>query len=736
MSIRKTTGSSLFQANRSRSAVGFAFASCATVGIAAETSPEESTSSTPSSALELGTTDVKANHDQGYKVDQASSHKFTAPLRDTPKSVTVITEELIKERGASSLKDVLRTTPGITLGAGEGGTPVGDRPFIRGYEASTDIMIDGVRDVGRNTHEAFNIERVEIVKGPGSAYTGRGATGGSINLVSKVAQSEDFIAGSLTLGTDQLWRTTLDVNQFLPDQNMAFRLNAMKHEADTPGRDDVDVKRWGLAPTVTFGLNTPTRATLSYYHMETDDMADLGHPVSLITGKPTKVDRDNFYGLVDRDFSKTSADIASIVLEHDVNEALTIRNTTRGGRTLLDYVMTRPSFANVNAELNGVVLRDGRARNSVTKSLINQTEAFGTFHLAGLQHSYNTGIELSRETIDQRNRYTVAAGSPADLHHPNPHDGFPAVTRGNERIGDSKTSTRAAYVFDTIALHEQWDLNLGLRYDDYNVTNKSWNNPGTVRTTSKNTSDFWNYQVGLVFKPLPYGSVYVSYGTSSNPAGETVGQAGGADGAAGGASVNDLDAEKNRSVELGTKWDVFNEQLSLTAAIFRTEKTNGRSQDPTTGAVTLSGNSRVDGFELGLAGKITEAWQAWAGYTYLDPETRKYRSGGNDFSGKQMKFIAPESFSLWTTYALTDKWTIGGGTNYMDARYLDDANTRKLDAYWRYDAMVGYKVNQNLDLQLNVLNLADETIYDASHVGVFANVAPGRSAELTANFRF
>src|SRR5690606_20407881 len=148
------------------------------------------------------------------------------------------------------------------------------------------------------------------------------------------------------------------------------------------------------------------------------------------------------------------------------------------------------------------------------------------------------------------------------------------------------------------ALHEQWDLNLGLRYDDYNVTNKSWNNPGTVRTTSKNTSDFWNYQVGLVFKPLPYGSVYVSYGTSSNPAGETVGQAGGADGAAGGSSVNDLDAEKNRSVELGTKWDVFNEQLSLTAAIFRTEKTNGRSQDPTTGAVTLSGNSRVDGFEL------------------------------------------------------------------------------------------------------------------------------------------
>ncbi|MOA13432.1 putative TonB-dependent receptor BfrD precursor [compost metagenome] len=176
--------------------------------------------------------------------------------------------------------------------------------------------------------------------------------------------------------------------------------------------------------------------------------------------------------------------------------------------------------------------------------------------------------------------------------------------------------------------------------------------------------------------------------------------------------------------------------MSLTAALFRIEKTNGRSQDPVTCDVTLSGDSRVDGFELGATGRITEAWQVWAGYTYLDPTTRKYRSGGVDYSGNQMKFIAPESFSLWSTYALNDKWTIGGGANYTDERYLDDANTRKLESYWRYDAMLGYKVNRNLDLQLNILNLADETIYDASHVGVFANVAPGRSAELTANLRF
>ncbi|MCU9945880.1 TonB-dependent receptor [Pseudomonas sp. PDM13] len=735
MTAKKPLGLHLPQATLSSSAVGLAFASFAGMGFAAEAKKDEDSTAAPST-LELDATNIRSHASDGYKVDQASSPKFTAPLRDTPKSVTVITEELIKERGASSLKDVLRTTPGITLGAGEGGTPVGDRPFIRGYEASTDIMIDGVRDVGRNAHEAFNLERVEIIKGPGSAYTGRGATGGSINLVSKTAQMDDFVAGSLTLGTDQLWRTTLDVNQYLPEQNMAFRLNAMKHEADTPGRDDVDVKRWGLAPTVTFGLNTPTRATFSYYHMETDDMSDLGHPISNITGKPVKVDRDNFYGLVDRDFSKTSADIASIVLEHDFSETLSVRNTTRGGRTLLDYVMTRPNFgstntpaqltAAINRELNGQVVRDGRSRNSVTQTLVNQTDLFGEFFTGSLQHNYSAGVEFSRETIDQKERYITPAGSNANLQDPNPHDPFPAVTRGSGATSETKQTVRAAYVFDTLKLHEQWDLNLGLRYDDYYVTNGS----------ASNSSEMLNYQLGVVFKPLPNGSIYLSYATSSNPAGETVGQAGGADGAASGAAVNNLDPEKNRSLELGTKWDLLDERLSLTAAMFRTEKTNGRSQDPTTGDVTLSGDSRVDGFELGATGHLTEAWQVWAGYTYLDPETHKYRSGNTDFSGNQMKFIAPESFSLWSTYAITEKWTVGGGANYMDERYLDDANTRKLESYWRYDAMLGYKVNKNLDLQLNVLNLADETIYDASHVGIFANVAPGRSAELTANFRF
>ncbi|MGH8440988.1 MAG: TonB-dependent receptor, partial [Pseudomonas sp.] len=253
----------------------------------------------------------------------------------------------------------------------------------------------------------------------------------------------------------------------------------------------------------------------------------------------------------------------------------------------------------------------------------------------------------------------------------------------------------------------------------------------------ESSSELWNYQVGVVFKPMPNGSIYLSYGTSSNPSGENT-QSGGADGAGAGnlnGNKANLDPEKARSVELGTKWDVLNEQLSLTAAVFRTEKTNARVTDPLTGLVALDGDQKVTGFELQATGRITDAWAIWAGYTYLDAEVVK--SGGDRSNdGNQSKFIAPNSFSLWSSYDITDRWRVGGGANYMDDRYMNDANTITVDDYWRYDAMVGYKVNKNLDLQLNVLNLTDETIYDASHVGLFATVAPGRSAELTASFTF
>ncbi|HLT76301.1 MAG TPA: TonB-dependent siderophore receptor [Ferrovibrio sp.] len=660
-----------------------------------------------------------------YKIDQSASPKFTAPLLNTPKSVTIIPQALIQEQGATSLKDVLRTTPGISLGSGEGGTAIGDRPFIRGYEARTDLMIDGMRDLGTTSHEPFNLEQVEITKGPGSAYTGRGSTGGSINMVSKTPKAEDFTAASVTLGTDMTKRLTADVNHV--QGNAALRLNVLGHDGEVAGRDEVEVQRWGFAPSLTLGLDQPTRVTFSFYHLQTEETPDLGVPFSLITGKPAKVDRDNFYGLVNRDFRETQVDMGTVTIEHDLTDSLTLRNATRYSWSEQDYILTRPSFANVAAELVGTVTRGSRSRNSDTTTLINQTDLTGEFDTGSISHRFVAGLEFSREDIRSRG-YAFPSGAagndtPADANNPNPHDpsihGIPGPSGSYTAV---RTDNKALYVFDTAKLSEQWEVNLGLRFDNYEASQT-----GGVR----NTTDAVTYQTGLVYKPLPNGSIYVAHGTSVNPAGEGAGQSGGNSDHVG---LDNLDPEEARSYELGTKWDLLNQRLSATAAIFRTEKTNVRATDPITNDTALIGESRVDGIEFGLSGKITPAWKVFGGYTYLRSKLVDDGAGMND--GKEFPNIAPHSFSLWTTYDLTPDWTIGGGAFYMGRRYVNADNTRKLDPYWRLDAMVAYQITENVNMQLNVLNLTDETIYDASHVGAFANVAPGRSALLTTNFKF
>lgn len=651
----------------------------------------------------------------GYKVDESASPKFTAPLLETPKSVTIIPQEVIEERGATSLREVLRTVPGITMGAGEGGTAFGDRPFIRGFEARTDIMIDGLRDFGTFSREVFNLEAVEITKGPGSAYTGRGSTGGSLNLVSKMPRPENFAAGSLTVGTDLTKRATVDGNYMISD-SAALRINLMGHDAEVAGRDVVELQRWGIAPSLTLGFGTPTRATFSFYHLQTDDIPDFGHPFDPATGKPVKVDRSNFYGFAERDFSKTQADIGTLTLEHDLSDRFTLRSSTRYGWSEQDYIVTRPSFNTGTGQVN----RDGRSRNADHEVLINQTDLLGRLSTGSIQHDFIAGIEVSREKLRNRG-YTTPASPQADLHNPNPHDPFgqPITVAGGVSNPVIQT-TRAAYVFDTAKITPQWDLNLGLRLDDYSAES------GDVR----NNSTFLNYQVGLVYKPLPYGSVYFAYGTSSQPAGEGAGQSGGQSDLVG---LDTLDPEKSRSYEIGTKWDVLDRKLSLTAAVFRTEKTNVRvSVAP--GVTELAGDSRVDGLEIGFAGNVTHALKVFGGYSYLRSKIVDDGIGTND--GNEFPNVAPHAFSLWSTYEVTRDWVVGGGAYYMGRRYVNTQNTLKLPPYWRFDAMAQYRVMDGFELQLNLLNLTNETIYDASHVGLFANVAPGRTALLTANVKF
>ena len=733
------------------SAVGVAITAFSGTTLAQQ-APTKQSANQGSSVLDLNSTTVLGDEEGSYNVQESASSKYTAPLRDTPKSVTVIPAQVIQDTGALSLTDALKTVPGITFGAGEGGNPQGDRPFIRGFSAESDTFVDGLRDIASQTREVFNLESVEVSKGPGSAYTGAGSTGGSLNLISKTPKMHDFVNGGFTYGSDQTRRTTLDVNHVLTD-SAAFRLNLMKHDANVAGRDGPDVSRWGVAPSISFGLGTPTRATFSYYHLETDDTPDYGIPLTNVNRSkanpsgPAHVDKDNWYGS-SRDYRESTTDSGTLRIEHDLNDSLTLSNSFRMVRTTLDYVATNPDDSKGNVA-NGYVYRSPKSRNSTSEGWVNQTDLKALFNTGTIEHTLVTGLEFSYEDVHNRPYAFSSSGTDCSadsglflsgdctsLYSPSYKDEWAGIITDSASYTDTDTKTSAIYVFDTLKLNEQWSLNLGLRYDDYQVKSSGFGNNGVRGATSsnfsnENNSHFWNYQAGIVYKPRPNGSIYAAWSTSSNPSGETAGE-GLSDL---GAANNGLDPERNRNYEIGTKWDFFNEALSLNAAIFRTDKTNARvaSADSNISQV-LDGEQRVQGIELGFSGKLTPHWKVFGGYTYLDSEIRKSTKAADE--GNQMPQTPENNATLWTTYDLTQDFTFGGGATYVDRQFGNTDNSVYIPSYVRYDAMAAYRINKNFDVQLNVQNLTDKRYFDQVFTTHMAHVAAGRTVLLSTNFHF
>lgn len=708
----------------------------------------------------------------------SANQKFTAPLLDTPKSVTVVPAEIIAQTGAVSLTDALRTVPGITIGAGEGGNPVGDNLFIRGYNAQTDTYVDGIRDAGSQSREIFNLEQVEVVKGPNSAYGGRSSAGGGVNLVSKTAQAYDFNNASVGIGTDKYKRVTADINRVIggndSGSNSAFRLNVMGHEADTPGRDVVGGSRWGVAPTVTFGLKGPTRAIVSVYHLTTHEIPDTGIPFNNPfssgsnvarngDGRPWNVDRNTFYGLANRDFRDTKSDVGTVDLRHEFSKAAVLRNVTRYGRSQNDYVWTQPDDSKGNTVLYGNVWRRANSRATETATAANVTSLSGELQTAGIKHSYNAGVEFSRERTDRAayvftpgtnnpltGTFTCPSAGAATLYNcttlvnPNPNDPWLYTRTLSPTQTSVQTTTKAAYAFDTVEFTPQWLLNLGARFDDFDskLYTPAAGTAAAVRAHVGST--FWSTQAGIVYKPASNGSIYLSYATSATPPGNDGGD--GLDGLT--VQVQNLQPQRSKNWELGTKWDVMpGGRLSLSAALFKSELNNARVTAPD-GTTQNVGRREVKGVELGFSGKVTQAWTVFGGVTYLDAVVadngylNTAASGQpavyapSPYNGNQFPTTPKKSATLWTSYAINKDFTVGAGLSSMDRVYANVNNNKFAPGYTRFDAMASYNVNRDLSLQLNVQNLGDKLYFDKVSSPHYAGVAPGRSASLTANLKF
>lgn len=668
-----------------------------------------------------------------YKADRMSSPQFTANLLDTAKTVHVITSEIMRDQGTDSLTDILNNVPGISMQAGEGGTPAGDQLSIRGFSARTDIFVDGTRDFGGYTRDSYNLEQVEVAKGPGSSYSGRGSTGGSINLVSKTARAEDFISGTGSFGNADYKRGTLDVNRQLGDTT-AIRLNVLAHNAEVPDRDQAENTRYGIAPSLSFGLGTDTVYTLSYAHLQQDNVPDYGIPWVPATNtnatlvpyrnRIAPVDDSNWYGLAERDYEEIRNDLITGKIEHAFSENVVLSNQLRWGRTDRDSMITAPRFV---ADVTSTNIRrtDWKSRDQKSTILNNLTSLTIDFDTGGIQHSLAAGIELSDEEELNHARTDTGAQPDTDLFNPTPDDAWGGTLIRTGAFTEGDGFSTSAFVADTVTLNEHWLVTGGLRWDRFKLDYANVPATGVASELSR-TDKEWSYQGSIVYKPVRNGSIYAGYGTSFNPSSEGLSLSN--------AGVAAVKPEESNTIELGTKWELFDEHLFLNAALFRTEKTNARESDPvTTGLTVLSGEQKVEGIELGAVGRLTDAWSIVAGYTWMDSEVTA--SVNPALVGVELANTPKNTFSLWTTYKIMRQLEFGLGTSYVDKRFSSTnmTNVRTAPAYQLVNAMVAYEVNQNLSFRLNATNLTDKD-YLGSVGGGHSIPGDGRSVIISVSF--
>lgn len=692
-----------------------------------------------------------------YQEKNLSSSKYAEPILDTAQSITVIPKALIDEQGGQSLRDVFRNISGISLTAGEGNPSGGDQLKIRGFSARDDIYSDGMRDVGIYFRDAFNLETVEVSKGPASTYNGRGSTGGNINQVSKAPRIGNFYNADTTFGNNDTERFTADVNQQLNDTT-AIRLNLLAHDSEVNKRDFIENGRYAIAPSISFGIGTETLATFSYFHMRQNNLPDFGIPNirdaafvnSPLSGKPAPVEYSNFYGSLNRDYEKVEVDVATAKIQHVINDYSFVTNQTRYTRAANDMIVSAPRLVNnTSGQITAATQVRGQSkpRDQVDELLINQTDLTVHFNTGGAAHTFITGIELAKQGLNNKRRLDTN-GPITNLFNPDPRlSATQAPYNGTE--SELTTYNVGAYVSDSVKLNEKWIVGGGLRYDNVKSVAEGIDklNPASAFNRRDSISDeTLSYRGSVVYKPQPNGSVYAGYGTSFDPLASAAATSAGAFQPAGGNNNGAIEAgfdvkpEETESFEVGTKWDLLDQRLSFTAAAFRITKSNARNLDAISGVFSLNGKQRVDGFELGLAGNITDQWKMFTNYTYLDSEILSSTAAGQIApKGGEIDNTPRHTFNLWTSYNLPYNIEVGAGALHVGERTNQPNNASAVpvtaDSYWRFDASVSYKLNKNIAFRINAFNLTDEKFIE-SHGTAQSLPGAGRTVLLTTSFRY
>lgn len=699
--------------------------------------------------------------------------RLPGTVRDTPQTVNVIGQTQIREENVTTLEQALRSVPGVTVNIGEGGGGMnGDQFRIRGFQAKGDIYIDGLRDFGVYVRDSFAYEQVQVLKGPSSETFGMGTTGGAINIEQKKAHLGDAASFDVTVGTGAMVRTTIDVNKQI-NSTTAARAVAMYHDQEIVDRDHLYSDRWGFLGSVAFGLGTDTKLTLNYLHQSGRRKPDMGVPIfdpdgagGPILGRPVTefgVSRKNFYGK-STDLDDSDVDMLTARFSRRVNEAVTITNDTRLAMYSRYFAQTVVNCATGTA--CGDSILDGTFTGAYgfggpagfdqeSWGIQNVTTVAAKFHTGMLRHEFVAGIDVFYQNDARTNLINSGAKTPGTIGNPmyqNP-PGF-SVDRNPLARKKAESDNIALFASDRVWLTPEFSLLGGIRWDRFSAAYKAtdtstglWEgctpaptptNPlaETCAVDSSSDTSFFSPKASVIWEPTKQQTYYVSYARSfSSLAGQFITN----DNASIGNDT--MEPEENTLWEAGAKWAFMDGRVGVTAALFRVDKSNARIEDPGSGNTIATGEKqRVQGVELGLTGKLTDAWTVQAAYAYMDSEILS-SVATPAHAGNRVAFVPEHAVSVWTTLEISKlvnlgpgKTTLGAGIRYADDIYANSANGSIIPATFTFDGMISYE-RDGWRLAANGYNLSNELNYDGSF-GNRAVVAAGRTFLFTVGKKF
>ncbi|MFZ2855579.1 MAG: TonB-dependent siderophore receptor, partial [Rhodocyclaceae bacterium] len=632
----------------------------------------------------------------GYRATRSATFTRTdTPLKEIPASLSIVPAALIKDQSMQSIADVLRYVPGTQGAQGEGNR---DQVVLRGINTTADFFVDGVRDDMQIFRDLYNLERVEVLKGPAGMTFGRGGAGGVINRVTKKPVFSRIGEASFSVNSDSRARTSVDLGNKLND-SAAWRLNAMA-ESGGSFRDGVDMKRYAVTPTVTLLLSPTTALTLGFEHARDERTADRGVPSR--SGLPFSTGNGTFFGNASQSEARSTVNGFSAALEHDFGNGMHLKNSFRATQYDKFY---QNVYANGSVTDSALVKIEAYNNTDERTNIFNQTDLTTRFSSGGFEHTLLTGLEFGRQDSSsvRRTGFFNSATS-VNASAASPYAVATAFRPSGSNANNSvKADIAAIYVQDQIALSKEWKLLAGLRYD-YLKTALDDRRTLVAPTDLARTDKALSPRLGLTWSPTAASTYYASYSTAFLPSSEQLSLA---------SNTAELGPENAKNYELGARWDLL-PKLTLSAAVFRTDRNDVKVNDPiNAGVLIMTGQQRTEGVELSLQGEVARNWDIFAGYANLDG---RITQGTSVPAGRKLGLVPQNAISVWNKFTLGGGWSTGLGVIHQSEIYTSTSNAVKLPAFTRADGAVFYNFADNKTrLALNVENLFDKKYYPTAH---------------------